>query len=168
MSKGNKFSSIVNYFKKLAGQHSLLQHTEQNKKFFRLEPDEFVTGLRKAEFPALVMESYQFSLSDQSSDNPKKDRLIAFDLVSKVSDAGNYDEIHKQWDILEEIGDDIIIRIKADKRKSDSPVAHFDLNSIDAQLLTLDEINVVGIRYTCIINSNFPTDIDPSRWLSNE
>lgn len=168
MQKGLKFSSVVAYFKKMAKEHVKLKHTETEKHFIRLDFDELMTGLNssKLRFPILVMEGYKIGFSDQKSDNIKKRRMGAFCLFDKVSDRGDYDRIHAVWDELEAIGDDILVRMKSDKRDPNSPVENFDMNDVDAMLIS-DEIGqLIGIRYTFVLESYFPSDKDETRWLT--
>ncbi|NCB08613.1 MAG: hypothetical protein EOM73_10655 [Bacteroidia bacterium] len=164
MQKGRKFSELITYFRQLAEQHVAIRHSNTEKHFFRLELDELHTGLNKACYPVLILEGYQFNLGDANSDNPTKRRQSAFILASHVKDPGNFDAIHQVWDTLEEIGDDILARIKHDKRLPDNPVRHFDLSSVEVTLMKTDG-NLYGMRFTFELEAYFPTDISPDRWI---
>lgn len=165
-NKGLKFRELVAYFKQLATEHvDLLHNDTTNKRFYRLELDEILTGMQSAKsFPALVLEGYSFSFDDKQSDNPAKLRHGAFVLVDSVSDPGDFDRIHEVWDELESIGDDILARIKVDKRDRTSPVRSFNFESVEANLIGTEYGNLYGIRYTFTIESTFLSDVDESRW----
>jgi hypothetical protein len=159
-----KFSAIVSFFEMLATQHVSLQHSATQKHFFRLELDEVLTALPEQMcYPALVLESYNYSLQDMKSDNPSKNRGGGFMLVEQVPDPGDYDLIHQKWDALEEITDDIIARIKAEKKTPFSPVRDFDLNSVSMTLYSSGTTIAMRIEYAVV--SRFIADVDPAKWI---
>lgn len=159
------FSDIIEYFKKLATEHILIGHRDSEKHFYRFEIDEVLTGLKKINYPALVLEGYHYSLIDNKSDNVIKKRNGAFMLVDHVRDIGDYDSIHELWDRLENICDDIIARIKSDKYNSAvKAVRDFDLGSVEVTLLANEQDKNYGIRCTFTISSPRPMDVDPDKW----
>jgi hypothetical protein len=168
MQKGRKFSALVDYFRTIATEHIAIRHSNEEKHFFRLELDEVITGLpESACYPLLVMEGYSFTLTDQKSDNISKKRSSGFLLASHVSDRDDYEKIHQTWDDLEEIGDDILARIRADKQLPDNPVRSFDISSVEARLISSELGNLYGIRYTFDIDSFFPEAVDTDKWISS-
>ena len=73
--------------------------------------------------------------------------------------------MHELWDRLESICDDIIARVKADKRNTNTKaVREFDLNNIEFALIANENDRNFGIRCTFTIVSPFSTSVDPSRW----
>jgi len=161
----SKFSQLVQYFERLASEHKKINHSPTQKHFFRFELDEIFTGLGNGiNYPALIMEGYGFTLADQRSDNSYKKRECAFVLLQHVPDPGDYDLIHKVWDDLEEIGDDIIARMVNDKRKPGSPMRDFGIETVAASMLSTEFGNLYGIRYTFNIDSHFSRDINPDKW----
>jgi len=168
MQKGLKFSAIVAYFQQLATEHAEIRHSQANKRFYRCEIDELNTAIPSvARFPALILEGYSFMIEDRGSDNPVKHRICAFMLLDKVSGQLNYDNLHETWDKLETIGDDIICRIRADKRTPGSPIRDFSMSSVEANLLGFKEFgNLAGIRYIFTIDAFYPSDVNPERWLT--
>ncbi len=161
-----KFSQLVSYFESLATQHKSIGHSSSNKHFFRLELEEFLTGMKaKIHYPALILEGYDFNFVDNRSDNVHKEIHTAFLLVDKVADKGDYDRIHQVWDCLEEIGDEILIRILRDKRDQRSEVlSHFNMTSVSGSPIT--DMNLVhyGIRYDFKLSWPLVNDIDPEVW----
>ena len=161
-----KFSAIVAFFRHIAENHHLIKHSDAKPSFFRLEFDEVVAAMPiKAVYPLLVLESYAYNIEDQKSDNVFKKREGAFLIMDKVADIGNYDLIHEKFDLLEEIGNDILARINSDKRKPDSPVRDFNIGSVSALIVTDAGNNTVSIRYTYELNSRFETEVDKTKWL---
>lgn len=164
MPKPTNFSDIVAYFRQLAIDHTEINHTDDEKHFYRFEVDEVLSGINGIHYPALILEGYKFGFADQKSDNPVKKRHGAFILLDHVGDPGDYEKIHAKWDWLEEIGDDIIARIKADKRVPTSPVRDFDLESVDGQLLATEMGNHYGIRFSFTIDCRYSWDVNPEKW----
>ena len=110
------------------------------------------------------MEGYKFSFTDNKSDNILKTRGGAFILLEHVKDIGDFNAIHAVWDNLEEIGDDVLARIRSDRHDLSSPVQNFPLESVEAQLISTDLGNFYGIRFTFDIVCKFNPDVNPARW----
>ena len=70
----SKFSDLIQYFRTLATQHVDIGHSTTDKHFYRFELDEVLTGLKKVNYPALILEGYRYSLTDKQSDNVLKER----------------------------------------------------------------------------------------------
>lgn len=159
------FSAVVQYFETLARQHTSILHSDTRKAFFRLELDEVVEGLRNNIcFPVIILEGYDLNFKDNKSDNLVKQRGSAFVIVDKAR-RGDFDAIHEVYDRMEQIGDDVLTRMRHDKFLRQSPVRDFDLNNVDGSLIGWPiDSNLYGIRYTFTIDSAFPSDIDPDRW----
>ena len=165
MAKDVKFSALVGYFRNLAMKHTQIRHSDSEKHFYRFEVDEVLSGINGIIYPAMIMEGYRFSFTDQKSDNPVKKREGAFILIDHVSDPGDYEKIHQVWDTMEEIGDDILAKIKADKRDPSSPVRDFDIESVSGQLVATEMGNHYGIRYTFTVDCRFSWDVNPDKWM---
>jgi hypothetical protein len=162
-----KFADVVAYFKKIATEHVEIKHTDSKKHFYRFELDEVISALcGKINYPALILESYDFNYSDSHSDNIMKRRSGAFILIDKVRDSGNYDEIHAVWDKLEGIGDDILVRIRADKAAKTEPAARdFDISESEGIPFNVKELGQYGVRFTFILKSPVNSEIDTTKWL---
>jgi len=168
MQKSSTFSELVTYFEKIATKHIDIQHVADNprmKHFYRFELDEVLSGLNGINYPALIMEGYKFSFGDEKSDNVQKKREGAYILLDHVKDAGDYKKIHEVWDHLEVIGDDIIAKIRKDKRFPDNPVAGFDVSSVNGSLLASEMGNHYGIRFTFSIDSRFDSGVNEDKWI---
>ncbi len=161
-----RFSEIIEYFENIARSHVGIKHTDTKKHFFRLELDEVLTGLRsKINYPALILEGYDFDYTDVQSDNVIKNRSGAFILLDHSKDNHDFDRIHEIWDALEEIGDEIVIKILADKRnRSEKTIRGFDMNDIQAVLIANDVDQNYGIRFSFKISTHKSNDVNTEKW----
>lgn len=161
----SKFSDLIAYFELLATQHKSIGHSDNEKHFFRLELEEvFEQEKPGIGYPALVLEGYGISYSDQGSDNVQKSRSGAFILLDRVEDPNDFDLKHEKWDELERIGDDLLVRMLSDKRSHQVAVVRdFSINETDGALLQTD-LNEVGVRYTYRLSSPLINDVDTERW----
>lgn len=163
------FSDIIKYFKKLAEEHILIGHSDKEKHFYRFEIDEVLSSLKTINYPALILEGYSYSFHDNKSDNVIKERKCAFMLLGHLNDNGDYDAMHELWDLQEEICDDILSRMKADKRKPDcTAVRDFDLNSVEVKLIANEMDKNYGIRCTFTVSSSRNMEMDPDKWNIEE
>lgn len=163
-----QFSDLIQYFSTLASQHVSIGHSTTEKHFYRFELDEVLTGLKKVNYPALILEGYRYSLADKQSDNVMKERSGAFMLLGHLNDIGDFDAMHQLWDDLETICDDIIVRIKADKRNpTTKAIRDFDLGSVNVALIANENDKNYGVRCTFTISSPLSTDVNPQKWNYN-
>jgi hypothetical protein len=165
----NKFSDLIAYFENIAREHVLIQHTDNEKHFFRFELDEVLNGINRSDvaYPMLILEGYSYDYTDNKSDNIIKNRSGAFILIDHCRDISDYGKVHEIWDNLETIADDILIRIKTDKRNPLTPVIRgFEFSNVESKLIANEMGNSIGLRITFTISSPVPSDIDGSRWLS--
>jgi len=164
-----KFSQLVTYFENLAAKHVDIGHTDTEKHFFRMEIDEVLAGINRTDVktPFLILEGYGFGYTDNKSDNLLKNRDGAFILLDHVKDITDYDALHDAWDRMEEIGEELIMKMKADKRNPLTPVIRdFNFDSVQGTLIANDMSGHYGIRFTYSLVSPRSTDINPEKWLS--
>jgi hypothetical protein len=162
-----KFSDLITYFETLARQHKSIAHTDTEKHFFRMELDEVLGGIKRTDvnYKLLILEGYSFGFTDNRSDNVQKNREPAFMLIDHLSDKSDFDRMHEIWDELEEIGTDIIVRMKNDKRNASVPVIRgFNFESVRAQLIMNQLGNDIGMRFEFSMSSPVNTDVDVTRW----
>lgn len=164
-----KFLDLISYFENLARRHVAIRHTDTEKHFFRMELDEVLGGMNRSDvsFPMLILEGYSFDYTDNKSDNLMKNRRGGFMLIDHLNDITDYDRMHQIWEEMEVIGDDLLAKIKADKRNRLTPaVRQFDFASVEAHLLMTELGNNVGIRFTFTLSAAQSTDVDESKWLT--
>lgn len=161
-----KFSDLVAYFENLAAQHVDINHSEEEPHFYRYELDDVLTGISdELNYPALILEGYDLNYKDQNSDNLQKTRNGAFILLGYVGDSGDHDKKHETWDFLEEVGEELVLKIKADKRERTVKVVRdFDLNEVEGTLMESEETGHYGIRFSYGITSARNNDVNPDKW----
>lgn len=164
----SKFSQLVSYFENLARMHKDIGHSISEKHFFRMEVDEVLGGINRTDvkYPFLILEGYSYDFTDSKSDNLLKNCRGAFILMDHVPDSSDYETIQQVWENMEEIGDELLVRMKADKRNPLAPaVRDFDFSSVEAMLIANDLDGNYGIRYSYVITSPRTNEIDPEKWL---
>jgi hypothetical protein len=163
----SKFSQLVSYFENLARLHKDIGHTDSEKHFFRMEVDEVLGGINRTDvkYPFLVLEGYSYDFTDSKSDNLLKNRRGAFILMDHVPDSSDYETIQQVWENMEEIGDELLVRMKADKRSPLAPaVRDFDFSSVEAMLIANELDGNYGIRYSYTLTSPQTNEVNPEKW----
>ena len=162
------FNDLIAYFESLARQHVDIAHSDNEKHFFRMEIDEVLSGINRADVkhPYFILEGYSFSFADNKSDNVLKRREGAFVLLDHVDDITDYNAIHDAWQRMEAIGDDILVKIKADKRDPTvKAVRDFSFDDVEASFVINELSNEYGIRYTFALISPIQNDVDLDKWI---
>lgn len=161
-----KFADLVAYFENLASLHTGIKHSIGEKHFFRFELEEMLVGMKSnLNYPALILEGYDFTFVDENSDNLQKRVSCAFMLLDKISDKGDYDAIHALWDHLEEIGDELVVKILSDKRdRRTECLAYFHARSITGTPITDMNLIHYGFRYAFELSWPVNNEVNPEVW----
>jgi hypothetical protein len=164
-----EFADLVSYFEKLAREHTEIGHSATEKHFYRFEVEELLIGMAtKIKYPALVLEGYDFLYQDSGSDNVIKKRNGAFMLLTHVKDPLDFNEIAQAIDRLEMIGDDILVRMKADKADRKVPVLRgFNIFESDGLMLRVAQTGQYGLRFSFSLSSAVNNNVDSTRWTVN-
>ena len=86
------YKDLQAYFKTLAENHSAILHTDGEKHFFHSNLDQILSGLSsKVNFPAVFMADYDYSFTDNDSDNHMKSRSIALVFINHCSEDDDFD-----------------------------------------------------------------------------
>lgn len=116
------FQTIINYFNQLAVQY--LEQTETEKHFFRAH-EEYVN------FPALSLESYRGSLTNNDGDGFFTHRDLMFIVMDHNHDTDDDSKIDTIFDEMEDLGLKLINQIYKDGKDRVNPVQFdFDTNSV--------------------------------------
>jgi len=132
-----------------------------------MEIDEVLAGINRTDVkhPFLILEGYSYDFMDNKSDNLLKNRRGAFVLLDHVADPTNFDAIHDVWDHMEEIGDELLIKMKADKYNPLAPVIrNFEFSTSEATLIANELDGNYGIRYTYVLTSPRSNEVNPAKW----
>lgn len=162
-----KFSDLVAYLKSIAEKHVEIRHSAASKHFYRFELDEVLTGMcGNMNYPALILEAYDFDYRESNSDNIRKKRSGAFIILGKVKDLKDFDRIHELWDQCEEIGNDILLKMKEDKESGLVPVLRdFDISECSGSPLSITELGQHGMRFSFSFESAVNGIVNQSKWL---
>lgn len=165
--KNTTFNDLLKYFELLATEHQGIRHNPFEKHFARLDIHEVLTAIPASlHYPALILEGYTYGFNDNRSDNPIKRRSGAFMILDYINDANDFDRIHDAWSRMETIGDDIVCRIRADKRNPESPVRDFNLTSVETRLLAVEFTNLYGLHFTYEIHHPFEFSVNKNAWIT--
>jgi hypothetical protein len=161
-----KFSDLVSYFEYLAKNHKSIGDTDDERHFFRYELEEVLTSLgNNVNFPAMILEGYDFDYTDAASDNVIKNRNGAFMIIDREGDENNWDRIHELFDSCEEIGDEVVMRILSDKRNRNVPVVrNFEIWAVQGNMIANRAEGYYGIRYTFSLQSPRNNETDATKW----
>jgi hypothetical protein len=164
-----EFADLVSYFERLAREHTEIRHSATEKHFYRFELEELLVGMiTKIKYPALVLEGYDFMYQDSGSDNVSKKRNGAFMLLTHVSDPLDFNGIALAIDRLERIGEDILIKMRADKASRAVPVLRgFNIYESDGLMLRVSQTGQYGLRFSFSLSSAVDTNVDSTRWTTS-
>ncbi len=162
-----KFSDLVEYFRSLAEKHIDIRHSATAKHFYRFELDEVITGMcSNIKYPAFILEAYDFSYRESNSDNIRKKRTGAFIIMDRVKDQKNFDEIHEVWEKCEEIGNDIVIKMRDDKESGLYPVLRdFNIGEVEGIPFPVISLGQYGVRFSFGMESGISNEVDVTKWL---
>jgi len=153
------------YLQALAENHSGILDTDTEKHFFHSNLDQILSGLSsRVNFPAVFMADYDYSFTDNNSDNHQKRRALALVFIDHSSEADAFDAIAAIYSQMEEIADDWINRIYNDKlERRHAFLKDFELNDINAvQFSAVD--NNFGIWLPIMATTLHDISIDTDKW----
>ena len=124
------YLNYISYFENLANEY--LGHTSEEKHFFRKGLEEFLNGLQTSvNYPAMLLDSYDFKYNDNGADDVNKERTIAFLIIDNAADTEDYNRIDEIYNNTEAIIDNIFNRLRADMRWPKSEfVKHIAINNV--------------------------------------
>jgi len=166
MNKPSTPAAFHTYLQHLAALHVDLSHTPEEPHYFRGELEEFYTGFRdRVNFPALIQEGSEIRFTTDQACNSFKERESSFMIVQSYEDDSDYDAIYAAFDLCEQIGDEIIRRMNADKYDPACMVIKdFLLENVTAIQIQNVRERYAGIRYSFAPKTPFPHEIDPAKW----
>ena len=159
------YKDLQAYFDNLARNHSEILHTDQEKHFFHSDLNQILSGIRETvNFPAVFIADYDYSFVDNDSDNHLKKRSVALVFLDHTDEIDDFDSIRDIYSHMEEISDDWLNRIYADKlERRHAFLKDFELNEINAvQFSTVD--NNFGIWLPISATSLHDININADKW----
>lgn len=107
------YTDYTTYFKQLATDY--LGHSPEEKHFFRKGLEEFLNGMQTSvNYPALLLDKYDFKYDDNGSDSVRKIRTVAFIICDHNPDGEDYEKTDAIQDSCELIVDKIYNRLRKD------------------------------------------------------
>lgn len=159
------YKDLQAYFENFARLHASILHTDSEKHFFHSNLNEILSGLRSTvNFPCVLMADYDYSFIDNDSDNHIKKRSVALVFLDHASDIDDFEAISGIYSLMEQIADDWINRIYADKLdRRHAFLKDFEINETNAvQFSTAD--NNFGIWLPISVSSLHNISIDTQKW----
>jgi len=162
-------SDYVGYFENLARVHRDILHTDSEKHFFRLDPEEYMISLTsEVNYPCLMLESYDCTFFDRETNNILKNINGAFAILKHLENEQDKNEVHEIWDECERIGTEILVRIYNEKFTRQNIVIKLDFNSVVMQPLANEPGRAYGMRFTYTVAVRQTHIIDNSKWSDND
>jgi hypothetical protein len=159
-------NEFVSFFENLARQHVHILHQDEEKHFFRLEIEEYLSSIPSSvNFPAFVLEGFDLSFFDRETNSILKNVNCAFAVLKHLEHEQDVDAIHQIWDECENIGLDILVRIYNEKFTRLGLIYKLDFNTVIANLVANDAGRSYGVRFTFTLMVRQSHIIDKSKWL---
>lgn len=162
-------TQFIAYLEELASLHADIAHDPDNHpafiRFYEAEnPERAARNLIK-NLPCVMVKDYDFHFVDNKSDNVHKVREIEFLVIDKKGRSTTTEDTYNTWERVEEIGDEMIIRMKDDKRhRRNNAVVNFDLNQVRGIPVDLTFGGLFGMSYSVPVNSIRSNDPEPDKW----
>ena len=157
---------FINYLEGIASKHVDIKHDAVTRpafvRFYDAENMESAIRTRIRNVPCIVVKDYDFAIKDDRSDNVHKEREIEFLVIDKLGRTASMDDVYSVWDKTEEIGDECVIKMKADKRLGlFLQNIDFNLNGVRAVPVDLQINGLYGTQYTLRISTVRSNTPDP-------
>lgn len=147
----NILTDYITYMRTLAERHTSLNHSTNEKHFFRGELEEFWNQFRSmVNFPCLVTEKSEIEYSGYVGQMTKT-RITSFIVVDTYDQHDDYDNILLKMSNCETIAEQIMGRMMTDE---DSPFSNIDTGKLHGEYLQNEQERYVG--YVIAFSSTEP------------
>lgn len=162
-----KLNRLTGYFEGIASKNADLKHSEKECHFTKRTFEDILLDMKRGDlyFPLLNIEPHDFDFSDSESDNLHKNRHIAFSIIESVTDFDIASAKFEAWDLCEEIGDEILIKILKDKRDKLPELSDFKISEVKGIPFENKADKLTGYRYEITLSETRNNDINPDKWL---
>jgi hypothetical protein len=141
----------------LAREHTEVQHTDDERHYFRRELEEFYMGLRnKVHFPAIIAEGYETSYQ-----NEIHHKETSFIVVQGYAERDDYSAIEEAFETCEVIGEDFLSRLVQGEA---TPVC-LSITPLGAAQMINETEKYVGVRFTIDIAFIRYPSINKQKWF---
>lgn len=160
-------SQFCSYIESLAATHKSLSHTPEKPAFHKFYSGEDIEAKLRSlvqRVPCIMVKDYDFRFQDNGADNVHKVREVEVIVVDHIGRNKTLNDIYAVWESTEEIGDELIMRMKYDKRRLVPAVIGFNLSNVMGQPVNMGVSGLFGTQYTIPVNSVRSNDIDKTQW----
>lgn len=161
------FSEYLAYFEQLASLNKDIAHTVEKPAFFCFYASEQTEAKLRSiitRVPCIVVKDYDYRFQDNGADNLHKVRNIELFILDQVGRDSTHSNIIEVWESTENIGDELIMRMKHDKRNLKQPIINFNLNDITGVPADIGVASLYGTMLTIPISSVHSNDVDVTKW----
>lgn len=158
------FSDLVDYFEALCETHKQVQHSEDDKHFFKNQ-DDIENNLRAAtKLPAVVMGPPEFSFAQTSHDGNYENNFISL-LVLKFVKPGDKDDEFTAYDYCKQIAIDFVSKIRKDALDCNTIMNGIAINQVRIEPVGPVMDNFYGVVCDITFDTDIDLDYDESKWL---
>lgn len=150
-----KDSSIIHYFENLARQHRLVRHSDESCHFSSILDDAQNKYAQKMEYPCVVLEMDDI-LWGGTLDNTLESETVSVLFVDHVTDAGDYEQVHRVFDLTGTIMRDFLRRMNRDRKRPHSIMARFNPDGAQATRIALESAGLYGWALSFAFSRSFP------------
>ena len=163
--------AYVSYMRQLAEEHYLIQHTDENRRFFRINIEEFLDDQVnwEGDGPVMLLGSPTTAVAGVQ-DNYVDALRCAFMILKKVK-PGDYDAENAAISDCKKIGWDIISRIlkdATDDSVDDRLIKTFHPREVQAEKVGMALDSEYGYRFTFTLYDPLDLSYDEEKWIANE
>ena len=169
----NTYQKYVAYFENIATQHTAIQHSSANKRFFRINVEELTNGLRtqiSERSKILVLVNYSFKTEDNKTHDLRKVMSFGFMVLDYVNDECFEEEATKMNE-CEQIIDDIIARSKYESKREvmdENSIWYGSMDNTDdwyvSPIRCQADTDYVGYLVTSEVQVPLDCKVDPNSW----
>ena len=164
---------FVSYMRSLASMSTLINHNEQNKRFYRVSGmhslGELLVNLRNAEVPAIgADDGFEGRLMDNRGDSITDRQYYAFYVFGREH-LYDHDQNETEKRTIKQIALSFVKKILADRSsdfnmETSHGLRHLDVNSISYRTLAPLPDGIIAMAVSFVIDNSLNTKQDPSHW----
>jgi len=160
-------SQFFSYLENLAVNHKDIAHTPDNPSFHKFyDAESMEEKLRSLiqRVPCILIKDYDFRFQDNGADNVHKIRSVDVIVIEQINRDSTLQNVHNVWERTEEIGDELIMRMKYDKRRLVPAVINFNLSNVQGVPANIGFGGLFGTMYSIPVGSVITNDPDKTKW----
>lgn len=164
------YANYISYFQQLAQSHTGIQHTEQNKHFFRSTLEEALSAIpnRTIKYPAIMLLPLQIKPYG-SPDNRYEKIYGGFMVLEALRNMNDFNRIEEILVNTRNIGEDFLLKIEKDiddcqTLPGDKTFVQFDTNEVTKKEWGPVWDVAYGWSYEFPLFATYTKQYDSSKW----